>query len=37
MSGFIDNITFHAVPEPATAVLLGLGLVALAALRRRRR
>jgi hypothetical protein len=31
---FIDNVTFHPVPEPATAVLLGLGLVALAAVRR---
>jgi hypothetical protein len=29
----IDNITFHAVSEPASAVLLGLGLVGLAALR----
>ena len=35
MSGFIDNITFHPVPEPATLVLLGLGLVGLAVLRRR--
>ncbi len=31
---FIDNITFHPVPEPATLVLLGLGVVGLAVLRR---
>jgi hypothetical protein len=32
---FIDNITFHPVPEPTTLVLLGLGMVGLAVLRRR--
>jgi hypothetical protein len=33
--GFIDNITFHPIPEPTTLVLLGIGLVGLAVLRRR--
>jgi hypothetical protein len=32
---FIDNITFHPVPEPTTFGLLGLGVVGLAVLRRR--
>jgi hypothetical protein len=30
---FIDNITFHAVPEAASGVLLALGLIGLAAAR----
>lgn len=34
---FIDNITFHRVPEPATLVLLALGMVGVAGLRRLRR
>ena len=33
---FIDNITFHPVPEPGTLVLLGSALVGLAGLRRGR-
>lgn len=33
-SGYVDNLTFTAVPEPSTALLGGLGLLAL--LRRRR-
>lgn len=32
----IDNVQFSAIPEPATATLLGLGALALLALRRRR-
>jgi hypothetical protein len=32
---FIDNITFHPVPEPTTVVLLGLGVAGLAVFRRR--
>jgi hypothetical protein len=32
---FIDNITFHPVPEPTALVLLSLGLAWLAVLRRR--
>ena len=32
--GFIDNITFHPVPEPGTLVLFGSALVGLAGLRR---
>jgi hypothetical protein len=32
---FIDNITFHPIPEPTTLVLIGLGVVGLAVLRRR--
>ena len=34
--GFIDNITFHPVPEPSTLGLLGFGLAALTISRRRR-
>jgi hypothetical protein len=33
--GFIDNITFHPVPEAASALLLGLALIGLAAVRTR--
>jgi hypothetical protein len=33
--GFIDNITFHSVPEAASAILLGLALIGLAAARTR--
>jgi hypothetical protein len=32
---FIDNITFHPVPEAASVLLLGLGLIGLAAARTR--
>ncbi len=30
-SGFVDDVTFHPVPEPSTAVLVSLGLAILAA------
>jgi hypothetical protein len=30
-SGFVDDVTFHPIPEPSTAVLLSLGLALLAA------
>ncbi len=33
--GFLDNITFHPVPEPSTLALLAFGLVALVIARRR--
>jgi hypothetical protein len=32
---FIDNITLHSVPEAASVVLLGLGLIGLAAAKTR--
>jgi hypothetical protein len=35
LAAFIDNITFHPVPEAASLVLLGLGLIGLAAARTR--
>jgi hypothetical protein len=35
LAAFIDNITFHPVPEAASVLLLGLGLIGLAAARTR--
>jgi hypothetical protein len=35
--GFIDNITFFPIPEPATATLLAIGLALLAVRRSPRR
>ncbi len=32
MVAFIDNITFHPVPEPSTMALLTLGLAALSSI-----
>jgi hypothetical protein len=36
-SGAIDNVTYQLVPEPGTAALVGLGLIALGGARRRAR
>jgi hypothetical protein len=32
--GFVDNITFHEIPEPSTTLLLALGLAGIAGMRR---